>query len=203
MFTGLVQHLGRVGAMEATDTGRLLEIDAAAWSHTPAHGESVAINGCCLTVIDAKPDRARLRFDVIHQTLRVTTLGDLKVGDPVNVEASVTPTTLLGGHIVQGHVDGVAEVIAIEQGDGEYVMRIQPPAALMSCIIEKGSVALDGVSLTVASVDGSTFEVALIPTTLELTTLGTRAAGDRLNIEVDYLAKIVARQVAATLADKP
>lgn len=199
MFTGLVQHLGRVVAVESREWGARLLVDAGGWSHKPSHGESIAVNGCCLTIADEEPDNHRLTFDVIHQTLNVTTFGKLTVGDCVNLEASVTPTTMLGGHIVQGHVDGVADVVSISRDGGEHRVRLRPTQDLMRCIIEKGSVALDGVSLTVAAVGDDWFEVALIPTTLELTTFGGRSSGDQMNIETDYLAKIVARQVAAQL----
>lgn len=202
MFTGLVQHTGRVSSVLPQESGVSLVIDADGWSHTPSHGESIAVNGCCLTAADQHPNRAQLRFDVIHQTLRMTTLGGLRLGDPVNLESSVTPMTMLGGHIVQGHIDGVAVIESIVRDAGEHRLRIAPPGALMSCLIEKGSVALDGVSLTVAAVGDDWFEVALIPTTLALTTLGERVTGDRLNIETDYVAKIVARQVQAMLAQQ-
>jgi len=202
MFTGLVQHLGRVVAVDSREWGARLLIDAEDWSHRPSHGESIAVNGCCLTIADKEPNNHRLTFDAIHQTLNVTTLGKLTAGDHVNLEASVTPTTMLGGHIVQGHVDGVADVVSINRDGGEHRVRLRPPQELMQCIIEKGSVALDGVSLTVATVGDGWFEVALIPTTLELTTFGERSSGDQMNIETDYVAKIVARQVAVQLHNK-
>ncbi len=201
MFTGLVQHVGTIISIDARDWGVRLVVDAGGWSHTPTHGESIAVNGCCLTIADEESDNHRLLFDVIHESLNVTTLGDLAVSDQVNLEASVTPTTMLGGHIVQGHVDGVADVVSITREGGEHRVRVRPPIKLMHCIIEKGSVALDGVSLTVAAVGDDWLDVALIPTTLGWTTLGQRSPGDRMNVETDYVAKIVARQLATQLQD--
>lgn len=201
MFTGIVQQLGVVGDLQSTDFGRCLGIDSRRWQHRPAAGDSIAANGCCLTVTDraggAKDPRSGpggddlLRFEVIHQTLRNTTLGELVVGDPVNLESAVTATTLLGGHVVQGHVDGVGVVRAVETAGSDRRLRIEPPPALLDYIVERGSIAVDGVSLTVAEIGESFFEVALIPTTLDLTTLGRAEPGQRVNLETDYLVKTV------------
>ncbi len=128
---------------------------------------------------------------MIHQTLGLTTLGELVVGDPVNLEPAVTPTTLLSGHVVQGHIDGVGLVGAVESAGNDRRLRIEPPQELMEYIIPRGSIAVDGVSLTVAELGGSFFEVALIPTTLDLTTLGRAEQGQRVNLETDYLVKTV------------
>jgi riboflavin synthase len=169
-----------------------------------ALGESIAVNGCCLTLAGFTPPTepspnaaARLEFDVIHQTLRVTALGSLLAGQRVNLERSVTPATLLGGHIVQGHVDGLGRVAAILREAGEWRVRVSVPGALHRFMQDKGSVALDGVSLTVAAIDdrASTIDVCLIPETLVRTTLADRAVGDALHIEVDCLAKMVARLI--------
>jgi riboflavin synthase alpha subunit len=192
MFTGIIQHLGRVVAIEPGDSGAVLRIDQSGWNHLPAEGDSVCINGCCLTVATgADPRVSELQFDVVPQTLRMTTLGDLRAGDPVNLEHSVTPTTLMGGHIVQGHVDGVGVVRDVNTSGGEWRVRIAPPAALMEFIVEKGSVAVDGVSLTVANLLPDSFEVVLVPTTLRLTTLSRLGPGSRVNLEADYIAKTV------------
>ena len=195
MFTGIVEHLGSVTEFRVVDFGVRLVIDAGAWSHRALSGESIAVNGCFLTVaaLAGPPDDpgAILGFDVIRQTLDVTTLGDLTAGGRVNLEHAVTPTTMLGGHIVQGHVDGVAVVAAATKDETEWRLRIEPPAGLMEAIVDKGSVALDGVSLTVAASDETGFEVALIPTTLKVTTLGLVDVGSRMNIETDYVAKTV------------
>ena len=197
MFTGIVQQLGVLGEIQTTEFGRRLGIDSRGWPHQPAAGESIAVNGCCLTITapteHREPARSDdlLRFDVIHQTLGLTTLGELGVGDPVNLEPAVTPTTLLGGHVVQGHIDGVGVVGAVESVGSDRRLRIEPPPELMEYIIPRGSIAVDGVSLTVAEVGESFFEVALIPTTLDLTTLGRAEPGQRVNLETDYLVKTV------------
>ena len=186
MFTGIVQHLGRVAAFDRNDFGARLRVDPVDWRHQPAHGESIAVDGCCLTIAGRS-----FEFDVIRQTLEVTALGRLKVGDRVNLEHAVTPTTMLGGHIVQGHVDGVGTVSEVNSDPTQWRLRISPPARLMEEIVEKGSVAVSGVSLTVAATGPDWFEVALIPTTLELTNLGTLKVGDEVNLETDYIAKVV------------
>ena len=190
MFTGLIQHVGQVIAFDAAEAAARLVVDARSWSHRPRHGESVAVNGCCLTVTgDAAA--GELAFDVVSQTLAVTTLGKLVVGSRVNLEHAVTPTTLMGGHIVQGHIDGVGTVTRAADQPGERRLRVQVPEELMEVIIEKGSIAMDGVSLTIAAVGEGWFEVALIPTTLRDTTLGKLTAGAHVNLETDYLAKTV------------
>lgn len=188
MFTGLVQHLGRLVGLTSTKTGAELAIGVDGWKHRAEPGESIAVNGCCLTVTDVK--QHELRFDVIHQTLAVTALGDLQLGGGVNLEHAATPQTLLGGHIVQGHIDGIGIVRALVSDGAEHRIRVEPPPQLMDFIVEKGSIAVDGVSLTIASVQDHDFEVALIPTTLRLTNLGGLRAGARVNLETDHIAKI-------------
>lgn len=190
MFTGIVQALGCVRSVTPTSGGRSLLVDPEGWRHVPSLGDSIAVNGCCLTLVEVTGEGC-LRFDVIYQTLRMTTLGLLGPNDPVNLEYAVTPTTLLGGHIVLGHVDGVAEVVDVRSGRGEHRLTITPPAELMEFIIPKGSVAIDGVSLTLAEVGATNFEVALIPTTLALTNLGRLGVGSRVNVETDTIAKTV------------
>ena len=189
MFTGIVQQLGAVAAFERNEVGAALSIDPLGWSHAPAPSESIAVNGCCLTVAAAGADG--LRFDVIGQTLRMTALDDLAAGDPVNLEHAVAPGGLLGGHIVHGHVDGVGVVRRVRKEPAEWRLRIEPPGELLDAIVARGSVAVDGVSLTVADVGESWFEVALIPTTLRLTTLGRAEPGRRVNLETDYVARVV------------
>jgi riboflavin synthase len=193
MFTGIVQVLGSVASIDRVDFGAVLTIDPKGWDHRPEHGESIAVNGCCLTVTESPPDarEGTFRFDVIQQTLRMTNLGDLAPGDPVNLEPAVTAEMMLSGHIVQGHVDGVGTVIHVQRDEEEWRVRIEPPEELLDYVIDKGSVALDGVSMTVARLEGSWFEVALIPTTAHITTLGRAEVGTRLNIETDYIAKTV------------
>jgi riboflavin synthase len=192
MFTGLVQAIGAVvSAAPGPPGGIRLLVDTAGWGHRPRLGESIAVSGCCLTVAE-EPDRAggRLAFDAIAETLACTTLGCLRPGSRVNLERSLRADDLLGGHTVQGHIEGVGEVVAVDSADG-YRLRIRPPADLMPCIVPKGSVAVDGVSLTIAAADprDATFEVALIPTTLELTTLSDLRPGGRVNIETDIQAR--------------
>ncbi|HWA66120.1 MAG TPA: riboflavin synthase [Mycobacteriales bacterium] len=190
MFTGIVESVGEVAAIEdQTDAVRLTltgkSLDGL------AGGESVAVNGVCLTVADIHP--SGFTADVMRETLRRSTLGGLAVADRVNLERSVTPTTRLGGHIVQGHVDGVATVVASRPSDHWREVDLEVPADLVRYVVEKGSIALDGVSLTVASVAGTTVGVSLIPETLARTTFGQREVGDRVNVEVDVLAKYVER----------
>ena len=176
--------------MEPCDFGQSLDIEPGDWDHRPACGDSISVNGCCLTVARTAAT-GRLGFDVIRQTLGVTTLGGLAAGTPVNLEPAVTPQTMLSGHIVQGHVDGVGAVARVTAEAGERRVRIEPPPALMEFVVDKGSIAIDGVSLTVAALGDSWFEVALIPTTIDLTTLGRLAQGDTVNIEADYIVKAV------------
>jgi riboflavin synthase len=205
MFTGIIQYVGTVAALRATPSGMRLVIDARNWNHQPSHGDSIAVNGCCLTVVgngcsagDASEPAKQLEFDVVPQTLGLTTLGQLRVGQRVNLEHAVTPPTLLGGHIVQGHVDGIGVVRDIVTAGNEHRLRIQPPPALMDCVIERGSIAVDGVSLTVAGVTGSEFEVALIPTTLALTALGSLTTAAQVNIETDYIARTIVQWIQRT-----
>lgn len=194
MFTGLVEATGVVTAIAPGPSGARLEIDASNWAHRPAPGDSISIGGCCLTVTAgaAGPGAGVLAFDVVPETLARTTLGGWRPGRRVNLEHAATASTLLGGHIVQGHIDGVGAVLSVVTRP-EYRVRIAPPAGLMEFIAPKGSIAIDGVSLTVAGlspVEGW-FEVALIPVTLEKTTLGQLAAGERCNLECDVLSKTI------------
>ena len=193
MFTGLVMGMGRIRAKEAVDGGVRLEIEAGDLAAEPALGDSVAVDGCCLTVVDR--GEGRLAFDAIPETLRRTTLGAREPGEAVNLELPLRAGDRLGGHFVQGHVDAVAEILDRREQDGDVVLTISIPAALAGQIVEKGSIAVDGVSLTVATKKDATFGVALIPHTLEVTTLGRRRKGDVVNLEGDILAKYVASLV--------
>ena len=190
MFTGLVQSVGRVAALSPSAGSVRLEVDPGEWRPRFEAGESICVGGCCLTLVERPDENGPLRFDVIGETLARTTLGRLRQGSRVNLERSVTPQTLLGGHLVQGHVDGVGEVTRVSQGD-EHRVRVTPPRELMEFVMPKGSVCVDGVSLTVAALDPieGWFEVALIPTTLELTTLGELVEGVSVNLECDIVAK--------------
>ena len=201
MFTGLVQTTGTIVESRASASGVSMSLEVADWPEAGApplsRGESIAVNGVCLTLarLEATPRAARLGFDVIHETLRVTTLGRLAVGSRVNLERAATPATLLGGHLVQGHVDTIARVAERVDASGERRLRCALPQEFMRYLIQRGSIALEGVSLTIAHIDdrNATFDVCLIPETLQRTTLGEIAASSELNVEVDCVAKMVER----------
>ncbi len=195
MFTGIVTDVGRVVEMtQKGDIARLV-VDSGYDPAGVALGASIANGGVCLTVVDCRPlpDGARLAFDVGAETLAVTTLGALKPGARVNLERSLKIGDELGGHLVSGHVDGVAEIVSRRDFEGMAHFRFRAPAALSRFIASKGSVALDGTSLTVNAVDGDDFEVLLIPHTLAVTTWDERRSGDRVNLEVDRMARYAAR----------
>ncbi len=196
MFTGIVQTTAAILASDATPTGRRLTVERAGLRGDIAHGDSVCVSGVCLTAVEIAGDH--LAFDVIHETLMKTSIGSRSVGDRVNLETAVTPNQPLGGHFMQGHVDGLADVAAIHSSDGGYRLALTPQPGyegLMDAIIPRGSVAIDGVSLTLARVHPASFEVALIPETLERTTLGRLTVGEAVNIEADILAKTVVHQL--------
>jgi riboflavin synthase len=196
MFTGLIIAMGRIARLEPREEGiTRVWIDAGDLAGQTATGDSVAVDGCCLTVVGR--DGPRLAFDAIPETLRRTTLGRRAADDPVNLELPLRAGDRLGGHFVQGHVDAVTEVAGLERDGDDVILSFRLPDALRGHVVEKGSVALDGVSLTVAGVAGDTFSVALIPHTLAVTTLGRREPGDVVNVEGDVLAKYVASLVAA------
>ena len=203
MFTGIVQHVGRITAAEPSAAGVRLVLDPCGWSHEPARGDSISVSGTCLTVVQAQP--GAWSFDVIPQTLERTALGSLaSLPRSVNLEHAVLASTPMGGHIVQGHVDGPGRVVSI-QTSGQWRVRIEPPEAAARYIVAQGSIAVDGVSLTIADAapDGAWFEVALIPETLSRTTLAALAVGDAVNIEADHLSKLIAREVARQMALRP
>ena len=187
MFTGIVEKTVRVLAVADGPRFRRLTLEAH-WNDV-ADGESIAINGCCLTVAGIEQDR--VAFDVISETLDKTNLGLLKAGDDVNVERSLRVGDRLSGHFVQGHVDGVARLTDIHTSAGERRLVLTPPADLAKFLVPKGSVTLDGVSLTIAALNDAAFEVALIPTTLVLTTLGQKQIGWPFNLEADVLSKTI------------
>lgn len=194
MFTGIIQSLGILRQITPTPTGARLIIDSGSWNCQPAAGDSIAINGVCLTYT-AADDRAGdgWAFDAVHETLARSTLGQARTGDRVNLEAALTASTPMGGHFVQGHVDGVGEIKGIDTTGGQWRMTVRGPGDLMPAIVPKGSVAIDGISLTIASVDAgqAEFDVAIIPTTLALTTLGRAKVGQPVNIETDIIARTV------------
>jgi riboflavin synthase len=184
MFTGIVEERGSVRS-----AGRRLEVETQLVAGDASIGDSIAVNGVCLTVTNVAD--GELAFDLADETLERSTLGELRARDSVNLERPVTLLTRLGGHLVQGHVDGVGIVEGIEPAEGGRTMRISLDASLRPYVVEKGSIAVDGVSLTVAAADATTFTVALVPHTLATTTLGAASRGDRVNVEVDVLAKYV------------
>ena len=193
MFTGIVRELGTVEAFDGTR----LVVAAAETASSAATGDSVAVAGVCLTVVEAA--EGRLAFDVVPETLSRTGLGRLEPGGTVNLEPSLRLGDQLGGHVVQGHVDAVGRIRSVTpEGDGRRVW-IDAPESVLGYCIEKGSIAVDGVSLTIAAFDERGFEVALIPHTLAVTTLGSLEPGDEVNLEADVLGKVVERLVEARL----
>ncbi|HJU47635.1 MAG TPA: riboflavin synthase [Gaiellaceae bacterium] len=191
MFTGIVREMGRIALLEGGDDGLRLAVTAPAIAPETGLGDSVSVNGVCLTA--AAVDGDLIAFDAVPETLRRTTLGLLTEGDAVNLEPAVRAGEPLGGHVVQGHVDGLGTVQSVEaEGEGLRVFVAAAPRLLRYCV-EKGSVAVEGVSLTVAELAEDAFAVALVPHTLEVTTLGRIEPGKPVNIEVDVLAKYVER----------
>ena len=197
MFTGIIEELGTVDSLSpGTDPARL-RIRSPHVLEGIALGDSIAVNGCCLTV--SAHEGELWSADVITTTLAATTLGELAPGDRVNLERCVRADGRLDGHIVQGHVDGVGEVVGREEDAGTTLLRLALPGGLARYVVAKGSLAVDGVSLTVAAIDGDEVTLGLIPETLERTTLGRRGLGDRVNLEVDVLAKYVEKLTATLL----
>jgi riboflavin synthase len=191
MFTGIVREKGRVAALDGGTDGLRLRIDAPETATRVAVGDSVAISGCCLTVVAI--ENGTLSFDAVPETLDRTSLGGLAPGREVNLESAVRAGEPLGGHVMQGHVDGVGTVRSVEpEGEGRRIW-LDAPASVLRYVVEKGSIAVDGVSLTVAALDDQGFAVALIPHTLAETTLGDFEPGRPVNLEADVLAKYVER----------
>ncbi|WP_433441899.1 riboflavin synthase [Nonomuraea sp. CA-141351] len=193
MFTGIIEEKGEVVAVEQAGGGAVLSVRGPVVTSDAKHGDSIAVNGVCLTVVEAKDDV--FTVDVMRESLDRSSLGSLIEGSPVNLERAVRADQRLGGHIVQGHVDGTAVLLSREPGERWDDVRFSLPEALGRYVAEKGSIAIDGISLTVTTVDDESFGVSLIPTTLKLTTLGDRQVGDVVNIEVDVIAKYVERLV--------
>ena len=193
MFTGIVEELGHVHDVSPGETSARLTLAGPLVTSDAVHGASIAVNGVCLTVVEQDADAGRFTVDVMAETLSRSGLGALAPGDPVNLERAMAASSRFGGHIVQGHVDGTATVVERVPGDRWEVVTFTLHDALARYVVEKGSITVDGVSLTVSAVTDTTFSVSLIPTTLALTTLGGRAVGDTVNLEVDVLAKYVER----------
>lgn len=201
MFSGIIDRIGRVRQVTASAGGCTLEIDAPGYWSGLSEGASVAIDGVCLTLTHA--DATCASFDVIAETLRRSTLGALQAGDRVNLQKSMVVGDRIDGHFVQGHVDAVATVSGIEQSDRESIWWFEPGTEAMRYMIPKGSVAIDGISLTVAAVEPQRFSVALIPTTLDLTTLNGKRVGARVNIETDILVRSIAHLLSGMQVDDP
>lgn len=207
MFAGIVQTTGIISEVapcndgDASQHGNVrMVIEIAALREEPQLGASIAINGTCLTVVAV--DLPNVSFDVVPETLRLTNLGLLSAGDRVNIEQSLRFGDRVDGHFVQGHIEGVGHVEAIERERGEYKMWFVPPPALLKYLVPKGSIALDGVSLTIANVQDGCGAVALIPTTLSETNLGDRVVGDALNIETDIMTRTIVDRVESVLQAK-
>jgi riboflavin synthase len=194
LFTGIVERTGTVIATESVAGGRRLRVDVGPVASESKHGDSICINGVCLTVTGINENV--VAFDVIRETLDKTTLGRKATGDRVNIERSLRVGDRFDGHFVQGHVDGTATVGRIQASTSEHVVWLAPQAHVMPFMIPKGSVAIDGVSLTIAAVDGDRFSVALIPTTLDRTTFGAMKAGDTVNIESDIITRAIVHHLA-------
>jgi len=200
VFTGLVSAHARVVARRTSQAGGVLAVERPGAYADAALGESIAVSGVCLTVVPPS-DAGTLTFDVSPETLARTTLGGLAPGDAVNLERALAAGDRLGGHIVAGHVDGTAEVLSVRRTGEAWTFAFSLPAPLARYAVEKGSIAVDGVSLTIAALREGSFDVAVIPHTFQETTLGVRKAGDRVNLEVDVLGKYVERLLAARLGD--
>jgi riboflavin synthase len=195
MFTGIVEELGEVTGRDVLADAARLTIRGPVVTDDAGHGDSIAVNGVCLTVVDLLPD-GQFTADVMAETLNRSSLGQLQVGSRVNLERAAAVNSRLGGHIVQGHVDGTGQVVARSPSEHWEVVRIEIPAAVARYVVEKGSITVDGISLTVSGLGAQPrdwFEVSLIPTTRELTTLGRAPVGTLVNLEVDVIAKYVER----------
>jgi len=192
MFTGLVADKGRVGAVDRGADGARIRVETTLAAEL-AEGDSVAVNGACLTATEV--GEREFAADAMHQTLSLTTIGDLAAGDEVNIELPLRAGDRLGGHIVQGHVDGVGTIGSVSEDGFARRVAIELPDDLAPLVVERGSLAVEGVSLTVAVIDGTTAEVSLIPETLERTTLGSLGEGDRVNVECDVLARYVRKAI--------
>jgi riboflavin synthase len=197
MFTGIVEEVGEVREVREQDDVVRLVISGPVVASDTRHGDSIAVNGVCLTAVEV--DGADFSVELVPETLRRSSLAGVATGARVNLERAMSNGQRFGGHIMQGHVDGTATVMSHTPGERTAEIRFRLDAGLARYVVEKGSIAVDGVSLTVASVDRDSFSVALIPTTLADTTLGVRQSGDRVNIEVDVLAKYVERLVSGYL----
>lgn len=199
MFTGLIEELGRVAAFEQKGDNARIRIEASVVTEGTSNGDSIAVNGVCLTALDVEP--ASFAADVSKETLDRSTLGGLAVGLAVNLERAVTPTTRLGGHIVQGHVDTRGTFLGAEKNGDFWTVTIGFPPEMSQYLIYKGSVAVEGISLTVAKLSTDSFDIALIPKTWAMTNLSTLKPGDPVNLEADVIAKYVERMIQERVPD--
>lgn len=198
MFTGLVEEMGTVRSVTPVGDGARVVIEAATVLDDATIGASIAVNGCCLTVVELDSDS--WAADAVPETLDRTNIGTLRPGDRVNLERPLAANGRYGGHVVQGHVDATATVSAIDElDDGSHRYTFDLPTGIAPYVVEKGSIAVDGISLTVAAVDATSFSIAVIPHTHEVTTIGRRTVGDAVNVEADVLAKYVERLVRPSL----
>lgn len=191
MFTGIIEELGVIAALEKRGDGARIKIAARAVTENTGEGDSIAVNGVCLTALNIRQDS--FTADVSNETLNRSTLGKLNVGSKVNLERAVTPATRLGGHIVQGHVDARGKFTAAAQSGDFWTVKIEFPVEIGQYLVYKGSIAVEGISLTIADLGDDSFEVAVIPKTWQLTNLSALNSGDAVNLEVDVIAKYVER----------
>ncbi|AEN08787.1 MULTISPECIES: riboflavin synthase [unclassified Streptomyces] len=201
MFTGIVEELGEVTAVEKLDDASRFRLRGPVVTEGAKHGDSIAVNGVCLTVVDL--DGGEFTADVMAETLDRSSLGALTTGSRVNLERPMALGGRLGGHIVQGHVDGTGRIVERTPSEHWELVKVSLPGGLARYVVEKGSITVDGVSLTVVDAGADHFTVSLIPTTLALTTLGIKGPGDPVNLEVDVLAKYVERLLGASSATEP
>jgi riboflavin synthase len=202
VFTGIIEEVGSVASLDVGDGHARLVVRCEEVVSDAALGDSIAVNGCCLTVSARPDDGPGFVAELMAETLRATALGGLVVGSPVNLERAMSPGSRFGGHLVQGHVDAVGEVVARDEQPGTVFLTVRAPAEVARYLVPKGSITIDGTSLTVVDVTdagegAATFGVGLIPHTLEVTTFGSRQPGDRVNLEADVIAKYVERMLAA------
>ena len=201
MFTGIVEELGEVTAVEKLDDASRFRLRGPVVTEGAKHGDSIAVNGVCLTVVDL--GEHEFTADVMAETLNRSSLGALETGSRVNLERPMALGGRLGGHIVQGHVDGTGRILGREVSEHWEIVKISLPEELTRYVVEKGSITVDGVSLTVVEAGTDYFTISLIPTTLDLTTLGLKQAGDPVNLEVDVIAKYVERLLGGGAVQEP
>jgi riboflavin synthase len=194
MFTGIVEETGAVVSFEERESAWRLVLEAHEVTKDLQMGDSVAVNGCCLTAVAFSEDR--IEFDLLEESVRLTSINGIGSGGKVNLERALLPSTRMGGHFVSGHVDGTGVIEAIEPRGKDFFFRIKPPAESLRYIVQKGCITVDGISLTVAEVDDAGFAIWLIPHTMEVTNLHTKKVGDRVNLEYDLIAKYVEKLFA-------